>query len=463
MNSSSLQEDPPIHPRGPLATPTPKTMLRTSACLLVGVARMVAAQGSPACSGSVCRESRFHSTGSMNGVTWCCESGGTSITGSGVTFQSQQHCAASTTNSAAGDAAALVAFKRHGSNAQLVYDDHFSTWVQGGNPCGNGYDQTSLGWYGVKCCAMSNPYGSCQAHQSSTGRVTYVDLSYFGPVSGSLEYFVPLSHLEYLQLSRTDIDGDVALLAGLTRLRGLELSYCSHIYGDLASLQPLVRLGDLDVRVTGCYGDWSWYAAHGGRFGANRHEDCRQQVTCPTGRTPVSPQHYFGNNNCACCSGTDKVLDTAFAPDTGVPDTGACIDPDNPLCTGVDCGSHGICSQGTCTCESGAYTGDRCQHYNACYGINCGDHGSCSQGTCTCESGAYTGDRCQHYNACYDIDCSGDHGSCYHDDGTCHCEWAYTGDRCQHLGAGSENRCSLYVDWSRSRLVLSTSIRVRCS
>ena len=29
-------------------------------------------------------------------------------------------------------------------------------------------------------------------------------------------------------------------------------------------------------------------------------------------------------------------------------------------CGGVDCGAHGSCSGGTCTCESGAFTGDRC-------------------------------------------------------------------------------------------------------
>jgi hypothetical protein len=29
-------------------------------------------------------------------------------------------------------------------------------------------------------------------------------------------------------------------------------------------------------------------------------------------------------------------------------------------CARIDCGAHGSCSGGTCTCESGAYVGPRC-------------------------------------------------------------------------------------------------------
>ena len=65
-------------------------------------------------------------------------------------------------------------------------------------------------------------------------------------------------------------------------------------------------------------------------------------------------------------------------------------------CARIDCGAHGSCSGGTCTCESGAYTGDRCQIFDACFGIDCGAHGTCSQGSCICEDDAavYTGQRC---------------------------------------------------------------------
>jgi len=59
----------------------------------------------------------------------------------------------------------------------------------------------------------------------------------------------------------------------------------------------------------------------------------------------------------------------------------------------IDCGAHGNCSGGTCICESGAYTGDRCQNYDACYGVHCGVHGTCSGGTCICNPG-YSGDNC---------------------------------------------------------------------
>ena len=69
-------------------------------------------------------------------------------------------------------------------------------------------------------------------------------------------------------------------------------------------------------------------------------------------------------------------------------------------CAWVDCGAHGSCSGGTCTCESGAYSGDHCQNYDPCAGVDCGAHGSCSGGSCICES-SYIGDRCQSFGKNY--------------------------------------------------------------
>lgn len=111
------------------------------------------------------------------------------------------------------------------------------------------------------------------------------------------------------------------------------------------------------------------------------------------------------------------------------------VEVKHDACYGIDCGHHGTCADGTCICENGAYTGDRCQHFDPCHGIECGSHGRCvsgtSRGRCICESGAYTGNRCEHFDPCYGIDC-GEHGSC--SDGHCTCESIiYTGDRCQQF------------------------------
>ena len=48
-----------------------------------------------ACSGSVCQESRFTFSASFNGVSYCCESGVGSITGSSVECLSPQRCTSS--------------------------------------------------------------------------------------------------------------------------------------------------------------------------------------------------------------------------------------------------------------------------------------------------------------------------------------------------------------------------------
>ena len=38
-----------------------------------------------------------------------------------------------------------------------------------------------------------------------------------------------------------------------------------------------------------------------------------------------------------------------------------------------------------------------CSIADPCSGVHCGDNGACSGGACTCESPAYTGDRCQEF------------------------------------------------------------------
>ena len=101
-----------------------------------------------------------------------------------------------------------------------------------------------------------------------------------------------MAQLSVLGLVETAVDGDVSGLAGLAHL----------IY--------------LDLFGTGCYGDSSVVSVSS-YFGADLCSSSHD--ACPAGRTPVSsPDTYVGSNACACCSGTQKLLDSG---------TGACYDP----------------------------------------------------------------------------------------------------------------------------------------
>ena len=187
------------------------------------------------------------------------------------------------------DVAVLLAFKAHGNNAQEVGLD---TWVSGGDPCGAGFDDPNSGFAHVMCC---DAYSS----------------SYPFPCTGSNAHRVT-----YQSLDHTAVDGDVSGLAGLAQLSVLDL-YGTAVDGDVSGLAGLAQLAYLDLSGTGCYGDSSVlpssFPTWGFEFCSSSHD------ACPAGRTPVSsPDTYVGSNACACCSGTQKLLDSG---------TGACVDP----------------------------------------------------------------------------------------------------------------------------------------
>ena len=168
------------------------------------------------------------------------------------------------------DVAVLLAFKAHGNNAQA---DGLDTWVSGGDPCGAGFDDPNSGFAHVMCCdAYSSDYDSSIQGYPCTGSNAH--------------------RVTYLNLDGTAVDGDVSGLAGLAQLTYLDL------YG------------------TGCYGDSS--VLPGSAYIEADHCSSSHDA-CPAGRTPVSsPDTYVGSNACACCSGTQKLLDSG---------TGACYDP----------------------------------------------------------------------------------------------------------------------------------------
>ena len=121
------------------------------------------------------------------------------------------------------------------------------------------------------------------------------------------------------------VDGDVSGLAGLAQLSFLQL-YGTAVDGDVSGLAGLAQLSSLDLRGTGCYGDSSVLRSsmpgldsNWGTYRVSFDFCSSSHDACPAGRTPVSsPDTYVGSNACACCSGTQKLLDSG---------TGACYAP----------------------------------------------------------------------------------------------------------------------------------------
>jgi hypothetical protein len=103
------------------------------------------------------------------------------------------------------------------------------------------------------------------------------------------------------------------------------------------------------------------------------------------------------------------------------------------VCTdgaGSGCGAHSSCVNGLCKCDEG-YGGGMCEtiidHCKFPAEVNCGAHGSCIKGSCVCGSAAYSGNRCQDFDACYGVQC-GAHGDCVN--GSCDCKDRWTGSTC---------------------------------
>jgi hypothetical protein len=133
------------------------------------------------------------------------------------------------------------------------------------------------------------------------------------------------------------------------------------------------------------------------------------RTTCPGGVKQCSA--FNKSNNTRCGSGAGA----------GTCSNGVCIS----ACANVDCGAHGSCSSGNCSCRDG-YSGNRCQTPpDPCAGINCGAHGTCSGGGCSCRDG-FSGDRCQN-DPCAGINC-GAHGTC--SGGACSCRDGFSGSSC---------------------------------
>ena len=298
----------------------------------------------------------------------------------------------------ADDTAILLAFKALPDNAQ---NGELSSWAQGGNPCGTGFDDKDQGWEHVMCCASyaaAYPYGCTGAN---TRRVTYLYLSSTG-VTGDVAPLAALTQLTGLHLSYTGVTGDVAPLAALTQLTGLYLDgtgvtgdvaplaaltqltvmslHNTGVTGDVAPLAALTQLTGLHLSYTGVYGDAAVLRAIpglGDGWSSSYFDACSDFASsCPAGTSSIAQADSFiGRDECACCSGSHKVR---------VPSTGACSDGECPVLF------PSVFQQRS------SYWFGRC-HADPCAGVDCGEHGSCSGGACVCESGAYSGSWCQAF------------------------------------------------------------------
>ena len=138
-------------------------------------------------------------------------------------------------------------------------------------------------------------------------------------------------------------------------------------------------------------------------------------------------------------------------------------EPPVDLCANVDCGEHGTCSAGICTCSDGYY-GDRCDKapltcenggtwnettlrcdcINGYYGDTCSREPlACENGgtwnevalKCDCPEG-FIGQLCEIVDACYTMNC-GEHGTC--NLGVCTCLDNYYGDLCENAPLTCQN------------------------
>jgi hypothetical protein len=109
------------------------------------------------------------------------------------------------------------------------------------------------------------------------------------------------------------------------------------------------------------------------------------RTTCPGGVKQCSAINKSNTTRCGAGAGA------------GTCSNGVCVSD----CANVDCGAHGTCSGGTCSCRDG-FSGSRCQT-DPCADISCGAHGSCSGGACSCRDG-FSGSTC---TTCAGMTCAG--------------------------------------------------------
>eukprot|EP00299_Pterocystis_sp_00344_P016449 c8259_g1_i1.p1 GENE.c8259_g1_i1~~c8259_g1_i1.p1 ORF type:complete len:583 (-),score=125.93 c8259_g1_i1:35-1783(-) len=101
----------------------------------------------------------------------------------------------------------------------------------------------------------------------------------------------------------------------------------------------------------------------------------------------------------------------------------------SPGCEELDCGSHGVCEEGSCLCVEN-YSGSNCTEsiFDTCPSQCSGRGVNCVQSKCVCSPG-YGGPSCNLNIGCKRWSMCSGHGACI-DDIACACERGWTGLSC---------------------------------
>jgi hypothetical protein len=144
----------------------------------------------------------------------------------------------------------------------------------------------------------------------------------------------------------------------------------------------------------------------------------------------------------------DPVMPDPVMPDPVMPDPEESIlksfqlKTTNP-CYGIECGSNGRCTDGSCICDYG-YIGELCETKTACADVQCPPTATCKDGECVCNDG-YVGKDCQQYDICWNTNCVS--GTCDTSTGRCKCDPGMLGaecdikDPCFEVSCGSNGKC----------------------
>ena len=136
-------------------------------------------------------------------------------------------------HAAAADVDALLAFK----NGAADPDGDLATWLPGAEPCGDGWWDGDLGWFGVTCCRDYGLRGQ-DCYGGNAQRVTRLDL-YARPITSNVSVLAELTELQYLGLGQTDVFGPLAPLHALQQLVLLDL-FDTAVSGNATALRSAI-------------------------------------------------------------------------------------------------------------------------------------------------------------------------------------------------------------------------------
>ncbi|KAL2077776.1 hypothetical protein ACEWY4_027280 [Coilia grayii] len=169
---------------------------------------------------------------------------------------------------------------------------------------------------------------------------------------------------------------------------------------------------------------------------------CAGHGVCVRGECLCSP----GWGGLSCENPLPACQEQCSGHGTYLPDTGTCTCEPNwtgadcyiELCP-VECGSHGVCSEGRCQCEEG-WEGLACEQ-RACH-LRCQEHGQCRDGKCHCHPG-WEGEHCTIAHDFDDVVKDGCPGLC---NGNGRCTLEQSGWHCVCQAGWSGPGCNIVTE-----------------